>query len=477
MNAEQALGDGWTGALHPEDRERIVAGWEQAVRAGQSSAAEFRFVRPDGTETWLVGQSRAQVQPDGRLAGYVGTITDVTSLKRAEDERKRTEAALRQARKMESLGTLAGGIAHDFNNILTGTLGFIDLARLELPVDHAANAWLDRVVASSVRARELVRQILTFSRKNEGPRVPQRLHVVVGEALRLLRSTLPPMVELEPRIDAHAPPALADANQIHQVVINLCTNAWHALPPRGGRVTVTLEGCTVSPEQTATHPELRPGAWLRLSVADNGCGMDAATLEHIFEPFFTTKETGRGTGLGLPVVHGIVKSHEGVILVRSVVGEGSTFDVYLPASRADVEPPVAPVTEIPRGAGEHVLVVDDDAVSGFAIEKMIESLGYTVSRCTRPEDALAQFASEPARYDLVVSDLAMPGMNGAELIEHLVRIRPEVRVVVVTGYVESERQRLLERSAARAVLRKPVNRDELARIVAEHVAKDRIRER
>jgi PAS domain S-box-containing protein len=191
LTPEQALGDGWQTALHPEDRRQVAEAWAEAVRAGESSAAEFRFVRPDGETSWLVGQSRAHRRSDGTLAGYVGTITDVTNLKQAEDEQKRIEAQLRQARKMESLGTLAGGIAHDFNNILNGTFGFIDLARLELEPGHPVNAWLDRMAASSQRARDLVRQILTFSRKSEGERVPQHLHLVVGEALRLLRSCAP----------------------------------------------------------------------------------------------------------------------------------------------------------------------------------------------------------------------------------------------------------------------------------------------
>jgi len=468
LSAEDALGDGWKNALHPDDRGRIERDWAEAVRAGAPSAAEFRFVRPDGAITWLVGQSRAQFD-HGRLVGYVGTITDVTSLKRAEEERARIEARLRQSRKMESLGTLAGGIAHDFNNILNGIFGFVDLARLELPPDHRAQAWLDRIASSSLRARELVRQILTFSRKSEGERVAQRLRPVVSEALRLLRSTLPAMVELETNIAGDAPAVLADATQIHQVILNLCTNAWHALPARGGKISVTLEGCALTKAEAEAHPDLSPGEWTRLVVADNGCGMDAATLDHIFEPFFTTKETGAGTGLGLAVVHGIVKSHDGAIVVRSTAGAGSTFELYFPAARVEPEAPTAGPQPTPRGHGERILVVDDDPVSGFALEKIIESLGYTVTRFMRPEEALARFAVAPSSWELVVSDLAMPGMSGAELIEHLVRIRPDLPVIVVSGYIDTEAARVLGKSAARAVLRKPVSREEIGRAVAQHL--------
>jgi signal transduction histidine kinase/ActR/RegA family two-component response regulator len=425
-------------------------------------------MRPDGTVTWLVGQSRAQFHPNGALAGYVGTITDVTKLKRAEEERNRLEAQSRQGRKMESLGTLAGGIAHDFNNILTGVFGFVDLARLELEAEHPANAWLDRISSSSQRARDLVRQILTFSRKNESERMSQQLHPVISEALRLLRSTLPAMIELVPQLSEDAPPVRADSTQIHQVVLNLCTNAWHAMP-RGGRITVTLETCTVSADDAADQPDLKPGPWVRLSVADEGIGMDAATLEHIFEPFFTTKGTGVGTGLGLAVVHGIVKSHEGAIVVRSKVAAGSTFELYFPIAPSEVEESPPPAPEVPHGSGERILVVDDDMVCGFAVEKIVESLGYRAARFTRPEDALAEFSATPSTYDLVISDLAMPGMDGAELIGHLLKIRPNLPVIVITGYMETARQRLLEKSPVRAVLRKPVSRDELARGIAQQL--------
>ena len=255
-----------------------------------------------------------------------------------------------------------------------------------------------------------------------------------------------------------------------QVVLNLCTNAAHALSARGGRIVVTLEPWHVTPAQAAAHPELKPGPGTRLTVADNGTGMDAATLDHIFEPFFTTKETGAGTGLGLAVVHGIVKSHGGAILVRSAPGKGSAFELYFPAVAIASAQPAPTPAEIPRGHGQRILVVDDDSVSGFVIEKLVESLGYQVTRCTRPEEALARFTAAPSSYDLVVSDLAMPGMNGEELIGRLAEIRPDLPIVVASGFLENARQRILDRGIARAVLHKPVSRAELALALAAALA-------
>jgi CheY-like chemotaxis protein len=296
----------------------------------------------------------------------------------------------------------------------------------------------------------------------------QPLHPVVTEALRLIGSSLPANIQIVPQLDENAPQVLADSSQVHQVVLNLCTNASHAMP-HGGRISVVLDRCIVTGEQAATQEDLTAGPWVRLSVSDEGIGMDAATLDKIFEPFFTTKGAGIGTGLGLAVVHGIVKTHEGAIVVRSSVGKGSTFELYFPIAPAPVDelPPDPP--EVPHGRGESVLVVDDDSVCGFAVEKMIDSLGYRATRCTRPEEALAMFTAAPADYDLVVSDLAMPGMDGAELIGHLMKIRTNLPVIVITGYMETARQRLLEKTPVRVVLRKPVSRDELARAIAQQL--------
>lgn len=470
LSLEQALGDAWQVALHPDDSEKVIRRRTIAEKNDGAPPAEFRFVRPDGTVTWLVGQFRAQHDTGGTIVGYVGTITDISTLKHAEAEREKMELQVRQAQKMESLGTLAGGIAHDFNNILTGILGFTDLARLSLAPGHAAHECLDHVLRSGQRARELVRQILTFSRSSHSERTRHQLHHEVAEALQLLRSTLPAMVEVEKNIDQRTPPVLADATQVHQIVMNLCTNAWQALPPRGGRLTVTLESVTVTVAQASSHPDLAPGPYVRLTVADTGSGMSATTLEHIFEPFFTTKAVGKGTGLGLAVVHGIMKSHQGAITVHSSLGVGTTFQLYFPALVSAA--PAAVLTDscdIPRGHGERILFVDDDEASGHAIERLVASLGYEVVRFTSPVLALQLFSAQPAEFGLALVDLAMPDLPGDALAENLLALRPELPVVMLTGFVEPERQAAILASGVRQVLAKPPSIPELARAIAEHL--------
>ncbi len=400
----------------------------------------------------------------------LSSAIDITARKQAETARARLEQSLRQSQKMESLGTLAGGIAHDFNNVLTGIFGFTDLARMSLPPDDPARGWLDQVSTTSQRAKDLVRQILTFSRRSEGDRIAQHLQAVVEEALRLLRSTLPAMVELDFRISKSAPPALADATQIHQIVMNLCTNAWHALPATGGRIVVTLEGCEITPAQATASGDLAAGPYLRLSVSDNGSGMGPAVAERIFEPFFTTKESGKGSGLGLAVVHGIVQSHGGTIHLDTAPGRGTRFDLYFPAIVAGPAPAASTPRPLPRGRGELLFLVDDDTASGLALENVIASFGYTVTRFERPGDLLARFNSAPFAPAAIVADLGMPDMPGDTLACELLRIRPGLPVLIVSGYVEPARQQSFERLGIRGLVRKPPDREEFAHRIHSLVA-------
>ncbi|MFZ5494877.1 MAG: PAS domain S-box protein [Verrucomicrobiota bacterium] len=392
----------------------------------------------------------------------LSSVIDITAQKQTEAALRQSEAALRQAQKMESLGTLAGGIAHDFNNILTGILGHTQLALEDLPRDHPVAASLQGILRSGARARDLVQQILTFSRKTESTRVPVKLQLVLMESLGLLRSTLPAMVRIEHAIDPACPPVLADGSQLHQVILNLCTNAWHALPETGGVIEVGLAPRSVSAEFAARHPPLHAGAHVALTVRDNGRGMDAATLERIFEPFFTTKEAGKGTGLGLAVVHSVVADHGGIIRVESAPGRGALFEVLLPAQTGTAV--MAPVStapgELPRGAGETVLVVDDEPMSGAVITRIIERLGYRPTCCQDPFQAIALFYANG--FDALVTDLAMPGLPGDELARQILSRNPDLPVLLLSGFIEPGKQQKLRELGVREIVAKPPTTEELA---------------
>ncbi|HWA26918.1 MAG TPA: PAS domain S-box protein [Lacunisphaera sp.] len=457
MSLADAHGDRWVRAIHAEDRQRVIEGWAQAVRAGTSSTAEYRFQRPDGTIVHLVGHSLPQTDCSGQVIGHVGTITDITSLQQAEASRRQAEAQLRQAQKMESLGTLAGGIAHDFNNILTGLLGYAQLARMDLAEGHPANAWLDNLAVAGNRARGLVQQILTFSRKKDGQIAPLQLHPVLQDACSLLRSTLPAMIDLRQRIDPGCPPVMADGTQIHQIVMNLCTNALHALPPEHGWIEVGLQCRELTAKLDTTTTALAPGRYAVLSVADNGHGMTPEVLARIFEPFFTTKESGKGTGLGLAVVHGIVQSHGGAVTVQSAPGAGARFEIFLPAlTPAPADGTLsAAAGPLPRGRGQRILFVDDDTLAGPVICRLIRTLGYRTTEFSNPRDALVRFAAAPEEFDLVVTDLAMPDLPGDQLAAQLLALRPNVPIILLTGYLEPGRQSALQRAGIRLILGKP----------------------
>ncbi|MDQ5978503.1 MAG: hypothetical protein QG602_1477 [Verrucomicrobiota bacterium] len=391
----------------------------------------------------------------------LASVIDITAQKQAESALRKSEAKLRQVQKMESLGTLAGGIAHDFNNILTGILGFAHLCQADLDPAHPAANWIDGILKSGERAKGLVQQILTFSRKTESIRGPIRLQFVTQESLALLRSTLPAMVRLEAAIDPACPPVMADPTEIHQVILNLCTNAWHALPDIGGQIEVRLQPETVDAAFAREHPAVKPGPQVRLSVRDNGKGMNAATLERIFDPFFTTKEAGKGTGLGLAVVHSIVESHGGAILVQSTPGQGTTFDIFLPAlaESAPAEEPPAASANLLRGQGQSLLIVDDEAMSGTVIARLAEKYGYRTTYCDDPLQAIALLYAND--FDMLVTDLAMPGLPGDELARQALARKPGLPVLMLSGFIEPATTEKLRGLGVREILNKPPTAEDL----------------
>ncbi|WP_422842992.1 PAS domain-containing hybrid sensor histidine kinase/response regulator [Acidovorax sp. M2(2025)] len=427
---------------------------------------------------------------------------DLTGRKKAEAHRSELEAQLRESHKMQAVGTMAGGIAHDFNNILGAILGNVELAKADCPPGSPVLESLQEIDKAGRRARDLVRQILTFSRNEPPQRTAVALAEVVHDTERLLRVTLPPAIELHMQLQAGLPPVLADATQVEQALLNLCTNAVHAIGADRGSIHV--EAATVQPDQRLSERlGLAPVDYVALSVRDTGPGMDAATQERIFEPFFTTKPVGQGTGLGLAVVHGVMRTHDGAVDVHSAPGQGSRFTLYFPvapaartpaiaatappmAVPAEAPPPAPAQPARPDAAGEapaaaapakqrHVMYVDDDQALVFLVQRLLRRRGYTVSGYTDPHEATAALRAAPHDFDLLVTDYNMPGFCGVDLVREARLIRPDLPVALASGYVTAEIEQAALAEGARALIHKPNDVEELCatvqRLIADHDAR------
>ncbi len=390
---------------------------------------------------------------------------DITEQKQAEQQQKELEEQLRQAQKLESLGTLAGGIAHDFNNILGAIISYAELAKMDRLDDAELQDNLGEVLKASKRATNLVRQILSFSRQQTLERKHLQLTPVIKEVLKLLRATLPATINLQQSIEGDLPNVLADPTQIHQIVMNLCTNAAHAMRGKQGELRVKLEALQLATGQPKPHAELREGAYVRLTISDTGHGMNEATLKRIFEPFFTTKGPGEGTGLGLSVVHGIVKEHDGVITVQSEPGRGTTFAIYLPAQHTAETKEAKAETEIPQGNGERIIFVDDEAALGEVAQKMLRRLGYEPFVYSNSEAAWLAIQQKPADYDLVISDLTMPVLTGADLAKKVLNLRPELPVILTSGASGTWTSAEVQKIGIRELVAKPLNFKTLALVI------------
>jgi PAS domain S-box-containing protein len=368
----------------------------------------------------------------GFVAGVSGVAWDVTQRVRAEEAAKVLELQLMQAQKIETIGTLAGGIAHDFNNILSPIIGYTELAMGQVGKDSPVWNDLEQVVHAAQRAKELVRQILIFARGGGHKRHAVQLHLVVTEALRLIRSSLPSTIEISQRIVSRGDTVVADPAQMHQIILNLCTNAAHAMRESGGVLRIELAGEEVDAKTRVAG--LESGSYVVLTVRDQGTGMDAATADRIFEPFFTTKSAGEGTGLGLSVVHGIVRSHNGAITVESAVGKGTTFRVYLPSAPEDAQNSEGDRSADATASGEHVLVVDDEPDVARLLERLLVGRGYRVTSFTSSEEALSAFRSEPESFHAVITDHTMPRLTGVDLARKVKSLRADIPVILTTGY-------------------------------------------
>jgi signal transduction histidine kinase len=397
--------------------------------------------------------------------------TEIAEKMAAQASARKLARQLQQSQKMEAIGTLAGGIAHDFNNILSAIIGYSELAQLHISStcrnrDCPAIQDLALVLQASDRAKELVRQILTFSRRQDNEKVPLHLGPVVKEALALLRSSLPQSIEIISKINCENDQVVANATQIHQIIMNLGANAHYAMRESGGVLAIEVERIEIDEfDRKSKNLDLAPGPYLLLKVCDNGCGMERAILDKIFDPYFTTKPKDQGTGMGLALVHGIVKNHDGWITVYSEPGKGTSCQIYLPQFVATPCQPREDIDgEIPMGT-EKILLVEDEALVARMQGRLLESLGYTVTLETDPLRALQLFSAAPDSYDLVLTDMTMPRMNGASLIQNILNIRPEIPVILCTGFSEMVNEAKARALGVKAFVMKPLARKSIAKLV------------
>jgi signal transduction histidine kinase/ActR/RegA family two-component response regulator len=372
------------------------------------------------------------------------------------------ERQLQQVLKIQAIGTLAGGIAHDFNNILFPIVGYTELTMDEVTQDSVAHSNLEEILKAANRAKDLVQQILTFSRQSDQERKPVKVQYIIKEAIRLLRASIPASTEIIFQIDEHCGPIKGDATQIHQVIMNLCTNAYQAMQEKGGNLEIKLTEVDIGYEETIEKIGMQPGKHVQLSVTDEGCGMDRSVMDRIFEPYYTTKEQGKGTGLGLSVIHGIVKNHGGDITVSSTPGKGTTFKVHLPMID-EVDTGIQPEPDNGAATGnERILLVDDEEQIVAMEQKMLENLGYQVTARTDSTEALEVFAKQPQDFDLVITDMTMPHMTGDQLAQKLLDIKPSLPVILCTGFNEVITEDKALSLGIQKFVMKPVVKNELA---------------
>jgi len=448
-------------AVHPQDQECVLTRVAEGKTTGFQ--AEFRIIRPDQAIRWIRVHTFPMRDSSGEVIRMAGVAEDITEQKRAEETMVNTERQFRQSSRMEAIGTLAGGIAHDFNNILTAILGYTELALASVPKDSRTQRNLQEVLTAGHRAKHLVLQILAFSRQSGQGKKPTSMHGVIGEALELLHATIPSTIEIRHSLLTEAS-VLADPTQLHQIVINLCTNAEYAMRETGGVLVIMLDEFEVKEKNVRSVSGLQVGPHVRLTVQDNGTGMSPEVLERMFDPFFTTKPIGEGSGMGLAVVHGIVTNHGGALLVESAVGQGTTIEVYLPTIPSPVFDGGGAQDSIPHGK-ETILFVDDEETIVQLGKELLSPLGYRVEVHTNSQEALNAFRQDPQRFDLVITDQTMPGLTGEALSRELLRLRPELPIILCTGFSHIMTAEKAKALGIQAYLMKPLAIRDLAPIV------------
>jgi PAS domain S-box-containing protein len=462
---EQLRGREASELVHPDHRRTTgMQGDSRLLVPGALVTDEVLVRCKDGSWKWIE-YTASNLLDEPSVGAVVMNFRDISERKSSQAEQARLEQRLRQAEKMEAVGRLAGGIAHDFNNILGGILGYGEMLVEGTAPDSPLRRYARNVLTAANRASELVEQILWYSRSQRGKRVPVELDRAVAETLELVRGSLPPGIRLEASLPETSLCVVGDPTQLHQVVMNLCTNAIHAMGEQG-TLRVTLAETEVATERTFTQSTLQPGSYACLTVEDTGAGMDAATLARIFEPFFTTKEVGKGTGLGLSLVYGIVTDCSGAIDVRSEPGRGSAFTIYLPRVSSPAAEGLEDAAPIPRGHGEKILLVDDEKALVAVTSESLKHLGYEPVPFPDGAAALAEFEADPQRYDALITDEVMSGLTGTELARSVRRRRADLPIVLVSGYVGPIMTERAATAGVNEILKKPLHARDIADALA-----------
>jgi PAS domain S-box-containing protein len=450
--------------IHPDDKAR-VEGLVRDHLEGRTPSYECEYRVRNGGWRWLLARGRCLRDETGRPYRFVGSAIDITAEKQAQSDRERLEAQLRQAQKMEAMGTLAGGIAHDFNNILGAILGYGELAQQQSAPDTPLRRYIDNVMHAAGRAKALVDRILGFSRSGLGERAHVHVQSVIEETLELIAASLPADIRLEKNLIAGDAALIGDSTHLHQVAMNLCTNAVHAME-HGGTLHVLLERVDLAEARSVSRGTLSPGPYIRLVIRDTGVGIPPEVIERMFDPFFTTRGVGKGTGLGLSLVHGIVTDLGGAIDVKSAIGEGTSFEIWLPVTMEAGKPTIEAARELPRGRGETVMIVDDEPTLVALAEEMLAGLGYEPVGFESSRVALQAFRANLERFDAVLTDEAMPELVGTELAREIRLLRPDVPIILMSGHGGAP---LAQRAAVigvKEVLHKPLQRVDLAESLA-----------
>jgi PAS domain S-box-containing protein len=425
---------------------------------------ESTHIKRDGTILPIETSSRVIEYEE--TPAILAIIRDISDRKRIEEEKTKLESQLQQAHKMESIGTLAGGIAHDFNNILSPIMIHSEMAMMDLPPDSRIRNSLEQIYKAGERATDMIKQVLAFSRQRQQEKAPIKLSFILKEVIRLLRSSIPTTIDIRYNIKTEADTVLADPTQVHQVLLNLCTNAAYDMREKGGVLEVELDDLNLDSGTVWQFEGLNPGSYLRLTVRDTGQGIGPEVIGKIFDPYFTTKDVGEGTGMGLAVVHGIVKSHGGEITVKSELGKGTAFQVLFPKYEEDIPKVSEPTIQLQRGT-ERILFVDDEKVAVDAIQSMLENIGYQLTARTSSIEALKLFRNKPDGFDLVITDMTMPNMTGSELAKKIMSIRPDIPIILCTGFSDQIDEHKAKAMGIRAYVMKPIVMRQIANTIRE----------